>query len=361
MPARMALALVIRLAPAVAPAPTPTPTATAEGAPTSAVPSPTAFEWIAPDGCPDATFARASVEHYAGRSLADTAAVLHAARAEIVAQAQGDFRLRLELEVAAGTPVQRTLRDESCRVLAETAALMIAVTIDPLAATRVGTLPEPAPTRAPTPEPPPVEPPKPPATKPSTPPGPPTRSCDAGPALRRTGVTDRRPCVGLEARAGLQLGLLPTAIGPGVAITLALAWPRLRIELGGSHWFRRPARTGDDRNRGGDLQLSAGSLGACARLRHRAHEFPLCGGAEVGALVGRGVGIAVPRREQLLWLAAWAGPRWMWSVHRRVALLADVDVVVPMARYRFEVGGLGVVHRVDPVGGRVHLGLGIRL
>jgi hypothetical protein len=38
-----------------------------------------------------------------------------------------------------------------------------------------------------------------------------------------------------------------------------------------------------------------------------------------------------------------------------------VDLVVPLARYRFEVAGLGVVHRVDPVGGRVRLGFGVRI
>jgi hypothetical protein len=308
----------------------------------------TAYGWSAPPECPDATAVRRTIEHYAARGLDQTGAVLHAADAEIVAE-PGGYRLRLRLEVAEGTELERLLHDASCQVLAETAALMIAVTIDPSA---VGRAPPPREPIAPTPTPAPK--PAPAAT--AAPARDTPRSCDAGP---RRG--ELRPCLALEAHAGMQLGLLPKIVGPGIGIAVALTWARLRVELGASHWFRRPARIADDPPAGGDLQLSAGSLGACARLGRRRVEVPLCGGGELGAMYGRGVGIDAPRTERVLWAAAWVGPRLVWVLQPRFVLLGGVDLVVPLARYRFEVQGLGVVHRVDPVGGRFRLGFGVRI
>ena len=308
--------------------------------------------WNAPPECPDATHLRRTIEHYAARGLDETGALLPAASGELEAQ-PGGYRLRLHMEVAGGASVDRVLDDPSCEVLSETAALMIAVTIDPNAVTR--------------PPPPRVEPPPEPAepqpeivvaapepAKVVTPP----RSCDAGPSRLRT---DLRPCVGLEARAIAQLGILPQTAGAGIGGDLAITWARLRLEVSAAHYFTRTARTSNDPVQGGELALTAGALGACARLGRRAFELPLCAGGELGAIHGRGIGIDEPHTERVLWAAAWLGPRAMWVVHRRLVLLGGVDLVVPLARYRFEIAGIGVVHRVGPVGGRFRLGLGVRI
>lgn len=323
----------------------------------------TTYTWNAPPLCPDAAHVQATIEHYAARSLATSGVVLRVAEGEITEDPSGDYRLRLRMEVAQGSAVERVLNDASCEVLAETAALMIAATIDPTAVTRPPPLRE---TKAPTVEPEPEPQPAPPPTT-STPEvvapidATPKRSCDAGPPRTHGGKRDRRPCVALEARAGLQLGVLPKIVGPGVGVDIALTWPRLRLELGGTHWFRRPARVADDPPRGGDLQLSSGSLGACARLGRGSIEVPLCSGAELGAIYGRGVGVDAPKNERVLWAAAWLGPRVMWVLRPRLVLLGGVDLVVPLARYRFEIEGIGPVHEVAPVGGRFRLGLGVRL
>lgn len=347
MPARVLLVL----SSALAPAPPPT-TAPAEVA--------TEYAWTAPSECPDAVHVSAMIEHYAARPLASTGTVLRSAKGAIEVE-PGGYRLQLEMDVAQGAPVQRTLHDPSCEVLAETAALMIAVTIDPAAATRAAPprVPtpkpvEPTPTPTPTPTPPPVVTAKPVAT-------PTKRDCDAGRSRLRISPRDLRPCVGIEARGGLQLGILPGTVSGGVGGDLAITWPRLRIEIGGTHWFARPARVADDPPRGGDIALSVGSLGLCGRFGRRRVEVPVCAGTELGAMVGRGVGIDEPRTERLLWAAAWLGPRVVGVLHPRVVLLGGVDLVVPLAHYRFEVDGLGVVHRVDPVGGRFRLGLGVRI
>lgn len=344
---RAALALLTEVAPAPAPA----------------LEQPTTYAWSGPPQCPDAAHVQRTIEHYAARTLATSGNVLRSADGEITQEPSGDYRLRLRMEVAQGSTVERVLNDASCEVLAETAALMIAVTIDPTAVTRPPPLRETKPPPEPTPPPEPVPPPPPKKSTPVAPPidTTPPRTCDAGPSRLRAREPDLRPCLALEARAGLQLGLLPKLVAPGVGIDVALTWSRLRLELGASHWFRRPARVADDPPRGGDLQLSTGSLGACARLGRAKIEVPLCGGAEAGAIYGRGIGVDAPRSERVLWAAAWVGPRVLWVLRPRLVLLGGVDLVVPLARYRFEIEGIGLVHEVDPVGGRFRLGLGVRL
>jgi hypothetical protein len=234
---------------------------------------------------------------------------------------------------------------------------MIAATIDPSATARpppmreVEVTPEPEPPPPPKPTPAPL----PPAAKSTTPA---LRRCDVGRSRLHQRPADLRPCFGLDAHVGVQLGILPAIVGPGVGGDVSLSWSRLRVELGASHWFRRPAR---DDGRGGDLQLTHGTLGACGRLGRGAVEVPLCAGAELGAMYGRGVGVDAPRSERVLWAAAWAGPRIAWRPVERLALGAALDLVIPLARYRFEIDGIGVVHRVGPVGGRIRVGLGVRL
>lgn len=322
--------------------------------------APTQLVWSTPSACPDDAAARRAIEHYAARSLDDTGEVLRAAEVEIVEDSDG-FRLRLRMAVGQGNDVERVLRDRSCTVLAETAVLMIAVTIDPTAATRAPPPEPPASEPVAAPTKPAPAPPKPAPPKPASSPGPRARDCDVGRSQLARRDRDLRPCGSLELRGGVQLGVLPQTYGFGVGLDLALTWARLRLEIGGNHWFRRSARVADDPPRGGDLRLSSGGLGACARLGRGAIEVPLCGGIEAGAIYGRGVGIAAPRTERVPWVAASTGPRVMWVIRRRWLLIAGADLVVPLARYRFQVEGLGVVHRVGPVGGRFRLGLGVRL
>jgi hypothetical protein len=347
VPLGVALLLTSRLA--LTPA-TPTPTPAAEA---------TAYRWSAPPECPDAAHVREEIEYYAARGLEKTGAVLSSADGSIVELPEGGYRLLLRMEVPQGTAVERTLQDESCEVLAETAALMIAATIDPSATSRPPPMRE---VRAPPPEPEPDPPPSPPPPSPppmAKPPTPPVQRCDVGRSRLRERPADLRPCVGLDAHVGVQFGILPKIVGTGVGGDVSLSWSRLRLLLGASHWFRRPARVDD--GRGGDLQLTHGTLGACARLGRAKVEVPLCGGAELGAMYGRGVGVDAPRSERVLWAAVWAGPRIAWLPVRRLALGAGVDLVIPLARYRFDIDGIGVVHRVGPVGGRIRVGLGVRL
>jgi hypothetical protein len=319
------------------------------------------YAWTAPAACPDAAELHAAIEHYVDRPLdrPDDLAIRSTGRIER-AEDTLRFRLHLRIEAQQSEPVEFVLEDDDCRVLWSAAALMIAVALDPKAAARASQPPPVVPAKSPAPAPAP-------APVPTVAPAPaampsghrPPRRCRARmSALRRTPL-DLRPCVSLGARVGVQLGVLPETFGPGVGGDAALLWPRLRVELGGRHWFRRSARI--EGGRGADLRLSTASLGACARLARRKLEFPLCAGLEIGALRGRGVGVDVPQVDRLLWVAGWLGPRLAWVPVRRLELFTAVDLLLPTARYRFVLDDVGPVHHVGLVGGRVSWGVSLRL
>lgn len=357
------------------------PSAPRPSVPDPAVPEPVVSQrdkivWDAPEACPDADAIRDTIERYVARSLAEPADTVVDARAEVTPiEGATGFRMALRIETEDGAAVDRELVDDSCRVLADAAALMVAVALDPKAAARASVLGGVEPTRAddedeagPEPEPeatpepgaePEPEPESKPEPRPTPPPG--VRRCRAGRSALRTTPRDLRPCASIDPRFGVQLGLLPGIAGPGVGGDIALLWPRTRIEIGGTHWFERPARREGQTGLGGDVRLSTGSLGACGRLGWAQLELPLCAGIELGAMRGQGVGISDPDTARIFWSAAWLGPRLAWVPVRRLALVARLDLVVPLARYRFDVSGLGTVHDVSMVGGRVHIGLGVRL
>jgi hypothetical protein len=255
--------------------------------------------------------------------------------------------------------VERVIPNRDCEVLADAAALLIAVSLDPRAAERAAALrdePVREPEVVPVPVPVPMPVPEPQGTVKAR-----VRRCGAGISSLRRKPPDLRPCVTLQAGGALQVGLLPGIVGPGVEGSIALAWPRVLVEAGGAHWFRRPVRLDADPTRGGDLWLTVGSLRACARLRVPNFEFPLCAGAELGALQGVGVGVAEPHRDSLLWIAGLAGASAAWVPVRRFAMTLGAELVVPASSYRFQVAGLGTVYEVNAVGGRFRLALAVRL
>jgi hypothetical protein len=90
-------------------------------------------------------------------------------------------------------------------------------------------------------------------------------------------------------------------------------------------------------------------------------EVPLCGGFEVGAMWGRGVGLADPKTAIVPWGAFVLGSGLAFVVHRLVALRIDIEGVVPVRRARFVVEDRGAVHRPAPVGARAGAAVELRL
>ncbi|MBL4684635.1 MAG: hypothetical protein JKY37_08615 [Nannocystaceae bacterium] len=344
------------------------------------VPTDPVVGWDAPAGCPSSTDVTRAVERYVGRALGNEA--VHA-EATIDRDAEAGFRLRLVVSTQQEADV-RVLRDSSCSVLADAAALLVAMAVDPDAtakvvaaepqvALRTSSVTEANEARADlVPAASPGEVPQTEAAEASEPvddtetaPDDPgtevvlgresdrdSRRCRPGwrqESSRRLAPT----CGALGVSLPLQLGPLPR-FGPGLSGHAAMLWPRVRLEVGGSYYFQQ--RTRVDATRGGDFRLSVGHLRGCGRLGVRKFEFPLCTGVELGALRGKGVGLGTSREDRVLWAGLLLDGGLAWSPVRWIALRALAGIVVPVAKYRFRISGVDDVHVAAPVGLRVGIG-----
>lgn len=346
--------------------------------------------WSAPSQCPAAEAVEAAVAAYVGRPLGDEA--VHA-EARVTASADG---FALALTIRRGDEAdERALADPNCAVLADAAALMVAVAIDPDAAAK--SLEELDPLGARTPSAGVVESGatgseggtviEPPADDEGEAVGA-DETTDArdGVTAEKSGATDRdeadettrarpeddrascrpgpmkgaRPsCGAVGAALPLQLGPLPR-FGPGLGGHAALLWPRVRLELGGAFFFTQAERLDADPERGGDIRLGVGHVRSCGRLGWRTLEFPLCGGIEAGAMHGTGIGIDNAQTDRIPWFAALADAAFVYSPARIIALTAQVGTVIPFATYRFRADTLGTIHQATPLGLRLSLAAELR-
>ena len=330
-------------------------------------PAPEPLVWHAPAACPDDAAMRAQVARWLGRPLDENEAA-HAHGVVTTREREPgrpiEFELRLTVTTPEAAPLVRVLVDRDCSVLAEAAALSIAIVIDPEAAMRVPDElpPEPAPEPAvPPPVPVPVV--VPPSREPAPAPAPSAGSrrtpvrCTPRPGRRKPGSI---PCLAIVADVGLQVGTLPR-VGPTVGGRLSAVFPRWVIGLGVQHLFAQPARVQSDPPKGGDIALTHAMLEACVRLGFRRAEFPLCGDLEAGAFVGRGVGVSTTATARVPWLAARVGAAAMIAPLRRLALGLRVDAVIPVVPYRFTIDGLGTVYKPGTIGARAGFVIEARL
>lgn len=312
------------------------------------------FEWRAPPGCPRAVQVRRSIERRLGHEW--TGESLRA-RGEVEAAADGyGYTLRLDTE-RDGLVDSRTMHAAGCDALADAAALVVALSVDPvevarrIAADRVDE-PSPIPVRPAEPVEVEVEV----EDRPTPPTGPVASMVPAadGPAEPERARTLR--VLGWLA-LGPEVGALP---GPTGAATLGLAlhWPRLRIELGGIATVPRVRSTGL-----GDVRVLLGGLDvrACGVLPQGLRvSVMLCGVIEAGVL--RGDGRRAPRARTAVAPTVGLGPGvgLRVPVARRIALRGQVELVAAALRPRFEVRDPGDPQTIfvpSAVSGRAFLGV----
>jgi hypothetical protein len=111
--------------------------------------APVRLQWIAPAGCPTNAEVVASVERILGGSAGGTRQAV-TARAVVSKLGSSRWRVRLTTQVGASTG-ERTVDADSCRAVADAAALILALAVNPESAA-----PPPAPIPAPVPAPVPV-------------------------------------------------------------------------------------------------------------------------------------------------------------------------------------------------------------
>jgi len=334
------------------------------------------LEWEAPSTCPDRAALRGRVAALLGPGLSEGTDL--AATATVRPDAAG-WRLDLELVRAAGSE-RRTVTDRDCAALADAAALMIAVAIDPRALLPAPGGPVPQDRSADPVEvvpPPPVDPP-PVLEDRSMGPVPEDRLLVGAPGARVEPVEDSPvpKDSDKDPPRGLQLGL---RAGAGVGFTRVLPRPHAALELGlslaGRGWrvelnggFVPPVHGAANGQPaiGGVFRLGFGELRGCGvpELRRAPIGFPLCAGLQVGAMYGRGEGSGLEEKltARALWVATRLGGALRWRPRDgRVGLWLGVDAVVAITRPSFETAGEVMVHEVARVGGQASLGLELRL
>ncbi|MCY0994603.1 hypothetical protein OV203_46190 [Nannocystis sp. ILAH1] len=310
----------------------------------AAAPSWLELRWPEAVGCPT----RAEVEATAGRLTAGSAPQPVTAEARIATDAAG---YTLELQVRdAGAVQQRTLHSPRCAALADATAVIVAVAAAPVAiAARVVAAPPPAPSD-------PLEIDLGPTPSIAADPGEPaeTSSASLAPAPAR-----RRP--GLALGIGAAAGIGPSQrFAAGLSGTFTLLWPRARLDLRGSGWFRSPLQHPEHPGVGAALRLAAGAVRGCPRLVRRALALELCGGLELGQLQAQGVGLVQNETTRNLWAAGLLAPGLQWRPLPWLALGLEVEAVVAFTRRRYATRDGGVFYSVPPVGVRLGGGIAVQ-
>lgn len=329
-----------------------------------ATPPATAVElvWEAPAECPGGDYVRGRLVRLLGE---DTTHESVRAEGTISSGPDGTYVLRLSLTTPTGID-EREIAAAQCELLGDVAAIVIALAIDPLAADRaareafdaseasssprlLGDVPEPprgSATRSvvgPT------------STTPAL--DDPTIGSDRSPASEQKRAAERRrrsrvPRAGVRVLAGGVYGIVPE-LGAAIAPGIALLWRRVRFDLGATHIFARTKEYADS-SVGGRFRATSGSVRGCYVAGPERWEVPLCLGAELGGIRGRGTGVQDPATTWRPWAALLLGGGVAWVPHRNVALVAMVEGHVRLVRKTtFRARELEVLHELAAGGIRL--------
>ena len=307
--------------------------------------------WSAPPECPDREALLAALARRRGRPLAVGELTIDA---RIVGAPGRGYTLRLTLASAA-TRELREIRDPSCAVLTDAAALRAVIMLEsaPL-------VPAPGFELAPPDAPPPTAP-----AAPTPTPSPPTSTpapIVLVPATPSNVPEDmsRGPGLALRLLGGAELGATPKPTG-AVGLAVGLLWPRARLELHATALAPRSESLSPGQVQAG---LFAGAAHGCGRLGRGALEFPLCLGLELGALRGAVRGLPGGRAAAGLWGAAVLGPGLVWHASRRRGLGVGLQLVLAPVRPGFQQGAgdsARTLFTPSRASGRLWFGLELRL
>lgn len=312
------------------------------------------LRWRAPASCPDRDAALATIDALLqGHTPADGETFT----ADVTIEAAGD-RFRARVALGEG---ERTLEAATCREAADAALLIVAMAVDP----RIGAPPdEPPPEEPALPEPTPPEPAR--VPEPAVAPDARTsvttsRNTETIAPPSRTRSTRRRtPLHALvRASAGVGYGGPPKASAV-IAIGVALAGPRFRVELDGDLWTPKQSKD-PDLDRG--IEVIGWTIGVrgCGSPLAGKLEIPICAGLRTGALRGKGTGQVDATPKSTQWILASAGfGIWGW-IRPRFALALDVEALVPFGRPVFDLGTGEFSYKAPPAGIRAIFGPVVRL
>lgn len=171
-------------------------------------------------------------------------------------------------------------------------------------------------------------------------------------------VGERQLRAGMFSYAGVGFGALPVVDVP-LGLGIAILGPRFRAQLSGTHWLTRDESLAG----GGSVSVSmwGGRVGAGPSFGFGRVGVPVLGAVELGAMTAQAHGIDHTRRETVAWAGAGLAPGVSIRVHPVLHVWVEAYGFVALYRPQFYVAGLGRVHHAGPAGGRLALGLELRL
>jgi hypothetical protein len=264
------------------------------------------IEWHGPPSCPDASSVRGSI---AAALDAGATTGVKVVRAHVVA-VEGGYRLELTLETALATH-RKQLEATHCSTFVDLLALELSFS----------GVPKPAPAPI-------VE----------------------TPVPMRWGV-----------RAAGFVGTSPTpAPAPGAALGLTLQRKHLRIELVGIYATPRVQRYAEQKPAGGRFQLGGVEVRGCYLPSFRRRlALPLCAGAALGVLHGKGLGVPEPFTASRLWAALLVAPALEVPIAGPLSLWFELAGSLALKRPAFALLNLPILYRPPLWGVRGAAGLAL--
>jgi hypothetical protein len=275
------------------------------------------LSWDADDECPerDAVLQTVAALLPEPRVHAEGNAVV---AAEVRVERLPDRRFRAQIHLRGATAGDRQLEGADCRRVAEAAALIIALTLDPLGTT--------------------------------------------------AGVVERSPAGGgdeqlrlaIGARAAGDIGSLPQpSLGAGVVLGAQLGPAHAALEA--VAWLPRVTGAGASDGGSGEIGLFSAALRGCYDLVSSGRQrlgFGPCLGAEAGVSTGRGIAVLAPARRNGFWGAALAGLS-VRQLGRGPGLGSwlSLELAVPLYRPTYAIDGQGTIFRAAALASRAAVGM----
>jgi hypothetical protein len=311
-----------------------------------------AVSWSAPADCP-------SKERVLAR-VSELAAGDATVRGDATVTRE-PFGLRLVVRVVTSEgALDRTVSGTSCEALAETAAIILAMSAAHEDAS------------APLASPPPSG-----ATSAAVTPaisGPPPSAVPHAIRLEPAPtVRDERPAssplslpaalkshVRLSTLGAVDVGTLPSAaLGGGLsALAAPTAWSA--VGLAAFVWGQRDGTVSGSASQGATFGLFTGDANVCATWSRGPVAVLPCLEIEVAHMTAHGFGAARVSDASATWLGAGAGLRARWDVSRWFGMVAAVDGLVPTSRSPFVIVAAGMVHEPSIVTARLSIGPEVR-
>jgi hypothetical protein len=245
-------------------------------------------------------------------------------------------RLRLVLHVKNGQSVgERILEGDSCADLAESAAVILAMS------GTAATLGAPSPVPLP---PPPL------TARPAEPP-------------QRVALAPAASWFRASAVAAFDAGTLPApAYGGGIALA-ALPGPRLALGLAGAVWAGDQGTAPNLSPQGAMFNLVTGDASGCYAVVRGAFELSPCALVELAWVSATGVNVPTHRTKtgDADWFSVGFGARLRWEPTGHFAIALDVDGIIPIPPYtEFVIKGGPTVYTTGSVAVRSYLGPEVR-